>query len=163
MIGIDGAHALAPAGGHGALQAQTGGRAGDHGPQDLGLAAAALPAAAGAPQHRRHAPGGLAGRRRRARRQPGRTRWRCAAAAPEVWVIGGAQIYAEAVPLAQRAVVTEIDRDFEGDAYAPPLDAQHGSEVARESHVAAKTACPSASSPLNAPPMTTLRNALPLA
>ncbi|RZI74400.1 MAG: dihydrofolate reductase, partial [Variovorax sp.] len=39
----------------------------------------------------------------------------CAGAA-EIWVIGGAQIYAEAAPIAQRAVVTEIDRDFEGDA-----------------------------------------------
>ena len=41
--------------------------------------------------------------------------------APEIWVIGGAQIYAEAAPLAQRAVVTEIDRDFDGDAHAPTL------------------------------------------
>ncbi|CAN7337511.1 dihydrofolate reductase [Acidovorax sp. Leaf78] len=36
-----------------------------------------------------------------------------------VWVIGGAQLYAEALPLADRLEVTEIDRDFEGDAYAP--------------------------------------------
>jgi len=40
----------------------------------------------------------------------------------EVWVIGGAQIYAEAAPLARRAVVTEIAQDFDGDAYAPVLD-----------------------------------------
>ena len=39
----------------------------------------------------------------------------------EVWVIGGAQIYAQAEPLAQRAVVTEIGQAFEGDAYAPTL------------------------------------------
>jgi dihydrofolate reductase len=38
-----------------------------------------------------------------------------------VWVIGGAQIYAEALPLAHRLEVTEIDQDFEGDAYAPAL------------------------------------------
>lgn len=36
-----------------------------------------------------------------------------------VWVIGGAQIYAEALPLATTAVVTEIDADFDGDAFAP--------------------------------------------
>jgi dihydrofolate reductase len=54
---------------------------------------------------------------------------------PEVWVIGGAQIYAEAAPRAQRAVVTEIGRDFEGDAYAPSLDAGW-QEVDRETHVA---------------------------
>ena len=44
-----------------------------------------------------------------------------AAPAGEVWVIGGAQIYAEAVPLAQRALVTAIAQDFEGDAHAPTL------------------------------------------
>lgn len=39
----------------------------------------------------------------------------------EVWVMGGAQIYAQALPLAQRVLVTEIAQNFEGDAYAPPL------------------------------------------
>ena len=39
----------------------------------------------------------------------------------EVWVIGGAQIYALAEPLAHRAEVTEIHQDFEGDAFAPQL------------------------------------------
>lgn len=38
-----------------------------------------------------------------------------------VWIVGGAQIYAQALPLAQRVEVTEIDRDFEGDTYAPTL------------------------------------------
>jgi dihydrofolate reductase len=52
----------------------------------------------------------------------------------ETWVIGGAQIYAEAEPLAQRAIVTEIDRDFEGDAYAPALGSQW-QETARKSHI----------------------------
>jgi dihydrofolate reductase len=55
---------------------------------------------------------------------------------PEVWVIGGAQIYAEAEPLAQRALVTEIGRDYEGDAWAPRFDVSWR-ETARESHVAA--------------------------
>jgi dihydrofolate reductase len=40
-----------------------------------------------------------------------------------VWVMGGAQIYAQALPLAHKLVVTEIDAEFEGDAFAPPLDA----------------------------------------
>ncbi|MFC7408454.1 dihydrofolate reductase [Hydrogenophaga atypica] len=40
---------------------------------------------------------------------------------PEVWVIGGAQLYALALPHAQRLVVTEIAQDFEGDALAPVL------------------------------------------
>ncbi len=42
---------------------------------------------------------------------------------PDVWVIGGAELYAQALPLAASAHVTEIDAPFEGDAYAPELDA----------------------------------------
>lgn len=57
----------------------------------------------------------------------------CADAA-EVWVIGGAQIYAEAAPLVRRAVVTEIAQDFDGDAHAPVLD-NGWRETARESGV----------------------------
>ena len=55
--------------------------------------------------------------------------------APEAWVIGGAQIYAEALPLARRAVITEIARDFEGDAHAPAFDAASWRETARTAHV----------------------------
>ncbi|MDP3356298.1 MAG: dihydrofolate reductase, partial [Polaromonas sp.] len=44
-----------------------------------------------------------------------------AGAVPDIWVIGGAQIYAQAEPLAARVEVTEIAQDFEGDAYAPTL------------------------------------------
>lgn len=39
----------------------------------------------------------------------------------QVWVIGGAQIYAQALPLADEVVVTEIDADIDGDAFAPVL------------------------------------------
>lgn len=39
----------------------------------------------------------------------------------QVWVIGGAQIYAQAMPLADEVVVTEIDAEFNGDAFAPSL------------------------------------------
>jgi dihydrofolate reductase len=38
-----------------------------------------------------------------------------------VWVIGGAQVYAAALPLADRLVVTEIDETVDGDAYAPRI------------------------------------------
>jgi dihydrofolate reductase len=55
---------------------------------------------------------------------------------PDVWVIGGAQLYALAEPLACSAVVTEIDQVFEGDALAPTLGAAWR-ETARESHTAA--------------------------
>jgi dihydrofolate reductase len=54
----------------------------------------------------------------------------------DAWVIGGAQIYAQALPLSQRVVVTEIDQDFEGDAFAPALGAGW-QEAARESHTSA--------------------------
>lgn len=40
---------------------------------------------------------------------------------PVAWVIGGAEVYAQALPLAQEVVVTEIARDYEGDAFAPTL------------------------------------------
>jgi len=40
-----------------------------------------------------------------------------------LYVVGGAQVYALALPLACRAVVTEIDLEVEGDAYFPELDA----------------------------------------
>ena len=51
-----------------------------------------------------------------------------------VWVIGGAQIYAEALPLADCVEVTEIDKNFDGDAYSPTLGAAWV-ESARSSHV----------------------------
>ncbi|SFE01167.1 dihydrofolate reductase [Paracidovorax konjaci] len=38
-----------------------------------------------------------------------------------VWIIGGAQIYAQALPLADAVEVTEIQQDFDGDAHAPTL------------------------------------------
>ena len=59
-----------------------------------------------------------------------------AGSAPEVWVIGGAQIYAQAEPLASRIEVTEIARDFDGDAHAPPLGSGWR-EADRHAHVAA--------------------------
>ena len=45
------------------------------------------------------------------------------AGATVVWVMGGAQIYAQAAPYAHAAVVTEIHQDFVGDALAPVLGA----------------------------------------
>ena len=58
-------------------------------------------------------------------------------AAPDAWVIGGAQIYAQALPLAHSVVVTEIALQVDGDAFAPELDAAWR-ESSRESHVSAK-------------------------
>ena len=55
---------------------------------------------------------------------------------PDVWVIGGAQLYALTEPLATTAVVTEIEQDFDGDAFAPTLGTDWR-ETARAHHVAA--------------------------
>ncbi|MCU0762476.1 MAG: dihydrofolate reductase [Hydrogenophaga sp.] len=54
----------------------------------------------------------------------------------DAWVIGGAQIYAAALPLASTAVVTEIALPFEGDALAPSFD-EHWVETRREAHTSA--------------------------
>jgi dihydrofolate reductase len=42
----------------------------------------------------------------------------------DAWVIGGAEVYAQALPLASSAVVTEIDAAFDGDAFAPQFGPQ---------------------------------------
>jgi dihydrofolate reductase len=52
------------------------------------------------------------------------------------WVIGGAEVYAQAMPHADTAVVTEIDADFEGDAFAPTFDSSWH-ETSRVSGLAA--------------------------
>lgn len=57
-----------------------------------------------------------------------------AQAGQPVWVMGGAQIYAQALPLASRVEVTEIAQAFEGDAYAPTLGAEW-IEAERSTHV----------------------------
>jgi dihydrofolate reductase len=56
--------------------------------------------------------------------------------AEQIWIIGGAQLYALAEPVAHRAEVTQIDQDFEGDAFAPVLGSAWV-ETARASHVSA--------------------------
>ena len=56
--------------------------------------------------------------------------------APDVWVIGGAQIYGQALPLAHSVVVTEIDLQVQGDAFAPELGSAWR-ERSRESHISA--------------------------
>src|SRR5206468_10772582 len=50
-----------------------------------------------------------------------------------VWVIGGAELFALAAPMAHVVEVTEIDHDFDGDVFAPPLGAEW-TESARERH-----------------------------
>ena len=42
--------------------------------------------------------------------------------APRAFVIGGAQLYAQALPLANTLALTEIDADLDGDAFFPAWD-----------------------------------------
>lgn len=58
----------------------------------------------------------------------------CKGARDEVFIIGGAQIYAEALPVADRLYLTEICADFVGDACFPGLDKSRWKEVSREKH-----------------------------
>ena len=55
----------------------------------------------------------------------------------QVFVIGGAQLYANAMPRAGRVVLTEIDADFDGDTTMPPLDRGQWRETSREFHAPA--------------------------
>lgn len=41
----------------------------------------------------------------------------------EIWIIGGAQLFNEALPQADKAYVTQIRADVEADTYAPDMDA----------------------------------------
>ena len=51
---------------------------------------------------------------------------------PEVTVIGGAQVYALAMPLAGRILLTEVHARPEGDAHLAPFDPQVWQEITRE-------------------------------
>ena len=50
----------------------------------------------------------------------------------EVAVIGGAEIYALFLPLANRVELTEVHADYEGDTHMPALPADVWQEIARE-------------------------------
>jgi dihydrofolate reductase len=53
----------------------------------------------------------------------------------DAFVIGGAEIYALALPVARRLYMTEIKCDFEGDAFFPEFDRSRWREISRESRV----------------------------
>jgi dihydrofolate reductase len=57
---------------------------------------------------------------------------RLANGAPQVYVIGGAEIYAAALPLADDLLLTEIDADVEGDVVFPTFDPPDFEETSRE-------------------------------
>ena len=49
-------------------------------------------------------------------------------------IIGGGQIFAEALPITNRMVVTEIGKTFACDAFFPEIDPKQWKEVERETH-----------------------------
>jgi dihydrofolate reductase len=52
-------------------------------------------------------------------------------------VIGGTQIFKEALPVASGLVMTEIKQDFPGDTWFPDYDRSQWRETQREAHTAA--------------------------
>ena len=63
-------------------------------------------------------------------------------AAPRIFVIGGAQLFAEALPLADQLLLTEIDADLPGDAHFPAFDRAEFAELQRDvRHSAGPPAC----------------------
>ena len=56
--------------------------------------------------------------------------------AGEVMIIGGAAVYAEALPIATRVYLTEIHDSPDGDTILPPFTADRWREVEREDHPA---------------------------
>jgi len=58
--------------------------------------------------------------------------------APSAYVIGGGELYRAALPEADGLVLTEIHRDYEGDACFPEFDRGAWRETRRETHTAAE-------------------------
>jgi len=54
--------------------------------------------------------------------------------APELMVIGGAELYAQALPLADRLYLTLIQASPDGDAFFPEYDPGDWREIGREDH-----------------------------
>jgi dihydrofolate reductase len=57
-----------------------------------------------------------------------------AAGETEAFVIGGSEIYAMALPIADRLYLTRIHESFDGDTVFPDIDAAHWVEANREEH-----------------------------
>ena len=57
-----------------------------------------------------------------------------AAGKGEAFVIGGAELYQAALPLADRLQLTEIDKLYQGDAWFPAIVAEDWRETTRETH-----------------------------
>jgi dihydrofolate reductase len=58
------------------------------------------------------------------------------AATGQVFVIGGATLYREALPVADHLYLTEVDASPEGDTFFPALPSEQWREASREHHAA---------------------------
>jgi dihydrofolate reductase len=56
--------------------------------------------------------------------------------APELCVIGGANVYGQTLPLATRIYLTRVHGEVTGDVYFPPWDAADWQELQRQEHPA---------------------------
>ena len=52
----------------------------------------------------------------------------------EVFIIGGAQIYAQALPIADRIYLTVVGKEYQGDTSFPALDYSQWRELSREDY-----------------------------
>lgn len=50
----------------------------------------------------------------------------------EVFIVGGAEIYRQSIPLTDRIYLTVIDQEFDGDSFFPELDPEEWKEKERE-------------------------------
>lgn len=62
--------------------------------------------------------------------------WATQQGVDEVMVIGGGQLYQQALTLAQRVYLTRIDLELEGDTFFPVLDAQQWRQTDAQAHPA---------------------------
>jgi dihydrofolate reductase len=52
----------------------------------------------------------------------------------EIFVVGGAELYAQALPLAGTLYVTEVQQNVAGDAHFPQFERAQWQEISREKH-----------------------------
>jgi dihydrofolate reductase len=57
---------------------------------------------------------------------------------PEIFFVGGAELYAQVLPRADRLYLTEIQAEYEGDARFPPFEMGEWREVERKKRVNAE-------------------------
>jgi dihydrofolate reductase len=56
------------------------------------------------------------------------------AADKEIFIVGGAELYIQALPLADTLYITEIQQEVQGDAHFPALQNSRWQEVSRDKH-----------------------------